>query len=79
MYEPIFEAVLTGDFTFGRVDRDPLDVDRVGCVLGHAEYILAKHGLNMLNDRLLQGLLFVLVIVYCDCLVASSILRTDRC
>ena len=64
-------AVLTGNFTLGCVDWYPLDVDRVCCVLGHAEDILTKHGLNMLNDRLLQGLLFVLVIVYCGCLVAS--------
>jgi hypothetical protein len=42
--------ILTGDFALSRIYRDPLHVDRVCGVLGHAEGVLSKHGLDVLDD-----------------------------
>lgn len=61
----VYSTGLTRDFAFGCISRDAFDVDGVRSVLGNAENVLAEHRLNMLNDSLLQRLLFVLVIIYC--------------
>lgn len=57
------DCTLTRDFPLGCVNWDPLDINGVGGVFWDAEYVLAEHGLNVLTDSHLEGLVLLLRLI----------------
>jgi len=58
--EPLERPEDVRDFALRCINWDPFDVNCVRGVLRHAKYVLAKHGLNVLSDSLLERLMLLL-------------------